>query len=222
MLPRRLAFVLRRPVGPSRRIEGGSGLTFHRTVLLLLCMCLGTPSAVKADAATPSLPVIKPAPDFTLMDTSGHPVSLSELRGQVVLISFIYTNCTSACPLLTARMSSLWGRLKRDGTAARQVRFLSITVDPARDSAAALERYVKRFKADPARWSFLREERQKLQPVLAAYDEWTRPQPDGEIDHPARLYLIDRRGRIREIYSISFFDERQAFLDIQALLRESQ
>ena len=77
--------------------------------------------------------------------------------------------------VLTARMSALLGRLKRDGTAARQVRFLSITVDPARDSAAPLERYVKRFKADPARWSFLREERQKLQPVLAAYDEWARP-----------------------------------------------
>jgi protein SCO1/2 len=61
-----------------------------------------------------------------------------------------------------------------------------------------------------------------LRPVLAAYDKWTRPQPDGEIDYPTRLYLIDRRGRIREIYSISFFDERQAFLDIQALLRESQ
>jgi cytochrome oxidase Cu insertion factor (SCO1/SenC/PrrC family) len=171
---------------------------------------------------TPSLPVIESAPDFTLLDTAGQPISLSDLRGQVVLISFIYTSCTSACPLLTARMSALWGRLKRDGTAARQVRFLSITVDPALDSAAALERYVKRFKADAASWSFLREERQKLQPVLAAYDEWTRPQPDGEIDHPARLYLIDRRGRIREIYSISFFDERQAFLDIQALLRESQ
>ena len=81
--------------------------------------------------------------------------------------------------VLTAQMSALWGRLKRDGTGARQVRFLSITVDPARDSAAPLERYVKRFKADPARWSFLREERQKLQPVLAAYDEWTRPSLTG-------------------------------------------
>ena len=67
----------------------------------------------------------------------------------------------------------------------------------------------------------MREEGQKLQRVKAAYDEWTRPQPNGEIDHPARLYLIDRRGRIREIYSISFFDDRQAFLDVQALLRES-
>ena len=60
-----------------------------------------------------------------------------------------------------------------------------------------------------------------MRPVLAAYDEWTRPQPDGEIDHPARLYIIDPRGRIREIYSISFFDERQTYLDIQALFRES-
>ena len=58
-------------------------------------------------------------------------------------------------------------------------------------------------------------------PVLAAYDEWTMPEPDGEIDHPAPLYLIDPRGHIREIYSISFFDEHQAFLDIQALPRES-
>jgi len=42
-----------------------------------------------------------------------------------------------------------------------------------------------------------------------------------DIDHPARIYLIDPRGDIREIYSLSFFNERQAFLDIQALLRES-
>ncbi|MBI4271464.1 MAG: SCO family protein, partial [Candidatus Rokubacteria bacterium] len=40
------------------------------------------------------------------------------------------------------------------------------------------------------------------------------------IDHPARLYLLDPAGRVREIYSLSFFDERQAFLDIRALLRE--
>jgi protein SCO1/2 len=213
-------------------------MALDRAALLLLCISFGASSTVKADSPlqnsrlpqsdqaalsfTPSLPVISPASDFTLLNTTGQPVHLSDLRGQIVLVSFIYTSCTSACPLLTARMSALWTRLKRDGAAAHQVRFLSITVDPARDSTAALDGYAKQFKADPASWSFLREERQKLQPVLTAYDEWTRPQLDGEIDHPARLYLIDRQGRIREIYSISFFDERQAFLDIQALLRESQ
>src|SRR2546427_187605 len=55
-------------------------------------------------------------------------------------------------------------------------------------------------------------------PVLAAWDEGTKPLPAGEIDHPARLYLIDGAGRVREIYSLSLFDERQAFLDIRALL----
>jgi len=211
-------------------------LTFHRTVLSLLFLFLAIPQA-KADtlqessppfrpneaalAVTPSLPIIKSAPDFTLLDTAGQPVRLSDLRGQVVLISFIYTSCPSACPLLTARMSSLWRHLSRDGAAGRQVHFLSITVDPVRDSAAALERYAKNYKVDLSAWKYLREEPEKLRPALTAYDEWTRPQPDGEIDHPARLYLIDRRGRIREIYSISFFDERQAFLDIQALLHQS-
>jgi hypothetical protein len=69
-------------------------------------------------------------------------------------------------------------------------------------------------------WRFLRQEPAALAPVLTAYDEWRRPLPNGELDPPARLYPIDRRGRIREIDSLAFFDERQALLDIQALLRE--
>jgi cytochrome oxidase Cu insertion factor (SCO1/SenC/PrrC family) len=72
----------------------------------------------------------------------------------------------------------------------------------------------------PQAWRLLREEPERLGPALAADDEWTRRAPRGEIDHPARLHLIDARGRVREIYSLAFFDERQALLDIQALLRE--
>jgi hypothetical protein len=81
-------------------------------------------------------------------------------------------------------------------------------------------RYARSFRADPQGWRFLREDPVRLGPVLAAWDEWTRALPGGEIDHPARLHLIDGRGRVREIYSLALFDERQAFLDIQALLRE--
>jgi protein SCO1/2 len=173
-------------------------------------------------APAPKLPLIKPAPNFTLLDTSGRPVRLSELRGHVVLISFIYTACSSACPLLTQRMALLRKRLTRAGVGAGQAEFLSITVDPSRDSSEALGRYAGRFGAGSDGWRFLREEPERLQRVLTAYDEWTRPQPDGEIDHPARLYLVDQRGNIREIYSLSFFDERQAFLDIQALLKEAR
>ena len=216
-----------------------SRLVARITALALLCTTVTTtlpgtalalahqdPPSAQLDhpalSPAPRLPLIKPAPDFTLLDTSGRPTQLSELRGHVVLISFIYTACSSACPLLTQRMALLQARLARSGLRRREAHFLSITVDPYRDSAEALGRYAGRFGAGSDGWRFLREEPERLQPVLAAYDEWTRPQPDGEIDHPARLYLVDRRGNIREIYSLSFFDERQAFRDIRALLKEAR
>jgi cytochrome oxidase Cu insertion factor (SCO1/SenC/PrrC family) len=119
-------------------------------------------------------------------------------------------------------MALLQARLARSGLRERQAHFLSITVDPDRDSAEVLGRYAAGFGAASDGWRFLREEPERLQRVLTAYDEWTRPQPNGEIDHPARLYLVDRKGNIREIYSLSFFDEHQAFRDIQALLKEAR
>jgi len=169
--------------------------------------------------AAPYLGVVKPAPDFALNDTDGRVVRLSELRGRVVLVSFVYTRCTTACPLLTARLALLHRRAQTLAPAARPV-LLSITVDPAHDSAAELARYAARFDATGPTWRFLREEPTRLAPVLSAWDEWTRLAGNGEVDHPARIFLVDRAGRIREIYSLAFFDERQAWLDIRALLRD--
>lgn len=171
-------------------------------------------------ASNPSLAIIRTAPDFTLLDLDGRPARLADWRGRVVLVSFIYTSCPSACPLVTQRMAALQRRLIEARLLPSRVGLVSVTVDPGRDSAEALARYANAFGADPEGWRFLRESPERLRPVLAAYDEWTRFLPGGELDHPARLHLVDARARIREIYSLALFDERQAFLDIQALLRE--
>jgi len=171
-------------------------------------------------STNPSLGVIGPAPPLALLDLDGRAVSLAEFRGRVVLLSFIYTSCPSACPLVTQRMAVLQRRLTEAGLFPSRASLVSVTVDPDRDSVAVLARYAKGFGADPRGWTFLRERREALGPVLAAWGEWTKSLPNGEIDHPARLYLLDPAGRVREIYSLSFFDERQAFLDIRALLRE--
>jgi protein SCO1/2 len=173
-------------------------------------------------SVAPRLAAIKPAPHFTLPDLAGKEVRLSALQGRVVLLSFIYTQCSIACPLLTQQMALLQTRLKHAGGRTHSVHFLSVTVDPVRDSVDTLGRYAQHFAIDPNRWQFLRAEPERLAPVLRAYDEWLRPLADGEIDHPARLYLIDQQGQIREIYSLAFFNERQAFLDIQVLLQETQ
>jgi protein SCO1/2 len=173
-----------------------------------------------AFSRAPSLAVIRSAPDFTLPDFEGRLVHLADLRGRVVLLAFIYTSCPSACPLITQRMAVLQARLAEARLFPARVNLLSVTVDPERDSAAVLARYAGAFGANPHGWRFLRDDAARLGPVLLAWDEWTR-RVGGEIDHPARLHLIDARGRVREIYSLALFDDRQAFLDIQALLHES-
>src|SRR2546430_14764054 len=104
----------------------------------------------------PSLAVIRPAPDFSLPDVAGADVKLSELRGSIVLLSFIYTSCAAACPLLTQRMAVLQGRLTDARPLPGEVNLLSVTVDPERDSAAVLARHAHAFTARPRRWRFLR------------------------------------------------------------------
>lgn len=163
-------------------------------------------------AKEPHLSLIRQAPDFTLRDLNGEAVTLSALRGKPVLVAFIYTGCPSACPLLSARMARLQARL----AAARiPAAFVSVSVDPG-DDARTLAAYAKRFGAKPG-WHFVRGEAA----VLSAYEEWTARAASGEIDHPARLHLVDAQGRVREIYSLAFFDEEQAFLDIKALFLEA-
>ena len=179
----------------------------------------GGPARGPSLTSAPHLSVIRPAPDFGLAEPDGRTVHLSELRGRVVLVSFIFTSCTAACPLLTHRMALLQKRLRNVTPAAALV---SITVDPARDSGPALAQYAARFGADRRGWHFLRDDPARLAAVLAQWDEWTRPLASGDLDRPARLHLIDTRGRVREIYSLEFFDERQAELDIRALVREAK
>ncbi|MFZ2648690.1 MAG: SCO family protein [Burkholderiaceae bacterium] len=179
------------------------------------------PSAPPAALASePHLAAIRQAPDFTLTNTRAQQVRLAQLRGRTVLLAFIFTHCSSACPMLSYRMGLLQARLAKAGLFPARIALLSVTVDPQRDSAEVLERYARRFHARPG-WHFLRDEPERLQPVLADYDEWTKRLASGDVDHPARLYLIDPSGRIREIYSLAFFDEGQALVDIEAIERES-
>ncbi len=94
---------------------------------------------------------------------------------------------------------------------------LSVIVDPSRDSAAVLANYASGLGADPVAWKFLRDSTEALTPVVGANHEWAKAMPNGELDHPARVHLIDADGRIREIYSLAFFDPRQALIDIRSV-----
>lgn len=174
-----------------------------------------------AVSANPSLSIIARAPEFTLRDPAGKPVRLSDYQGRVVLLAFVFTTCPGVCPLISKQMQALQQGLKHEGLFGTKANLLSVTVDPETDTAAVLTEYAKSYGADSAGWRFLRESPERTKPVLQAYDEWTKLLPKGELDHPARVYLIDQRGNIREIYSLAFFNQRQALIDMKKLILES-
>src|ERR1700751_968046 len=123
-------------------------------VLALASLMLGqSRDAAYHISQHPPLPKIAPAPEFALISQDGAPVSLADFRGKVVAITFIYTFCTDTCPVLTPMMSFVQDRLGPDfGT---KIAFVSITVDPARDTPAVLHEYGRAFGADLRGWSFL-------------------------------------------------------------------
>jgi cytochrome oxidase Cu insertion factor (SCO1/SenC/PrrC family) len=90
-------------------------------------------------------------PDFALIERSERPITRTDLRGLVWIVNFFYTHCPDTCPLQSARMA----RLQGDFADERDVRLVSISVDPEHDTAAVLRDYAQRFGADAERWLFL-------------------------------------------------------------------
>jgi protein SCO1/2 len=136
----------------------------------------------------------QPAPDFTLTDQDGQTVSLADLRGQTLLLDFIYTHCPGPCPILTGTHVSVQ-RLLPEALRER-VRFVSISLDPARDTPEAMRAYATARGVDLARWSFLTGDDDSVADVLERYGVGATPGENGEIEHLVITYLIDAEGRI--------------------------
>src|SRR3954453_6539638 len=168
------------------------------------------------------LAVIRPMPDFTLTTQADSPLRTVELRGKVVLVSFVFTTCGGSCPATTHRMSQVARALADQGLLRDdRVRLLSITLDPARDTPEALRNYMKAYDADPTCWTFLTGPREQVEKVHAAWGMWAKPATNGQLDHPSRVFLVDGRGRDREIYNLDFFKPGWVLEDVQSLLKEA-
>lgn len=179
-------------------------------------------SAAAAGASASYLPVIEQAPAFTLVDPQGRTVTSSQLRGSVVLLAFMYTHCTTVCPMVTERMAAVARRLREARVLGKSVRLVSISFDPLRDTPGWLKTYSSSVDADPRCWLFLTGSREQLAGVLERYDFYVQRLSTGDFDHVSRVYLIDRSGSIRQIYSISFLDPQRIERDVDSLLAEQR
>ena len=164
-------------------------------------------------------PPLEPLP-FSLVDQFGHRLSLEALRGRPVALTFLYTRCPDLCPLTAAKLRHVYDLLGRD---AGQVRFVAISVDPARDTPQDALEFSQRHDM-LNRWSFLTGPREELEPLWQLYGVRTLRQhvleaahEHGEataegylLDHAAPVYILDGDGLVRVAYGSAWDPEAVA------------
>jgi len=212
--------------------------------LLALLLLSGTDAAQRPAAAPSqlivpaagsySLPVIQPGPHGVLLDTEGRDVPLERYTtGRVTLLNFMYTYCSDpvGCPALFSALHDLRQRLLATPALARRVQFVSISFDPVNDTPEAMKNYggALALPSQPLRWHFLTSRSVgQLQPILDELGQSTSVQLDNQgkptrlYYHQVKLFLLDRQGRVREIYSPAFLQPELIYRDIQTLLLENQ
>ncbi len=144
------------------------------------------------------------APVFALTDRGGREVRSADLLGKVWIANFIYTHCTDTCPVQSAEMKGLQDKFARE----QDLRLVSITVDPKRDSPPVLAAYAARFGADPARWFFLTGKAEDISRIAqegfhltaAEIPAAERHGADATHLHNPHFVVVDRSGEIRGYY----------------------
>lgn len=166
------------------RVTASIALAF---LCLTLAACTHRPS-LHGTALEPATP----AHDFALRDQYGNAYSLAQSRGQAVALYFGFTHCADVCPETLARLGKA---RERAGLSAQQLRIAMITIDPARDSAEAMQAF---FRKAGVNATGLRGTPQQLHAVYRAYGIAIKPEKR-DIGHTDTIFLIDRDGRLREL-----------------------
>jgi protein SCO1/2 len=134
-------------------------------------------------------------PDFRLTNQKRRPVALSDLRGKVVAVNFIYTSC--ALPNFCLRIANNFGVLQKRFKAqlGRDLVLLTVTFDPVHDTPEVLAQYASRWDAHPATWHFLTGPAPDVQRVCRLFGVDFFPD-EGLMNHSLHTAIIDRGGKI--------------------------
>jgi protein SCO1 len=159
------------------------------------CLALALLLPLATAAAPPALPSDSLYQLATpLVTQDGKPARLGLYRGQPVLVTMFYGSCPHVCPTLIAalrRMERLLAPAERG-----RLRVLLVSIDPERDTPAALRELAARHRADLSRWTFAQTPAAEVRKLAAALGIQYRKLPDGEFNHATIITLLDAEGRI--------------------------
>ncbi|HSP68588.1 MAG TPA: SCO family protein [Bryobacteraceae bacterium] len=153
-------------------------------------------------------------PTFTLTDQTGADFNSDSLFTHVWVANFMFTNCPGPCPRMSSQMHEIQTAL-----AGQDIKLVSMTVDPDRDTPAKLAKYAAFYNATPGVWYFLTGPRETLNHL--GQDVFKLNPVDGTFDHSTRFVLVDRKSEIRGFYLTSEPDAIQRLIaDARTLLKE--
>jgi len=180
--------------------------------LLLSLSLIFSASCVNRAAKLPNYGSV---PTFTMLDSEGRTFQSSALAGKVWVADFIYTTCPAECPMMSSKMQ----RVHKQVAGANDVRIVSFSVDPARDTPQALKQFGSRYGGATDDWIFLTGTPETVH--LLAYTTFHVGDVLGKIEHSTKFMLVDKRGEIRGYYSSFDTEGIPALLkDLEALRHE--
>jgi len=166
------------------------------------------------------LPKLFRLPDAQLVSEANKPVRMIDMHGNVVVYDFIFTHCAGTCPMMTATMQKLTKKIAKNAP----VRFVSISVDPIRDTPEVLRGYAMYARNDP-RWMFLTGDRKTIVDLSVKGFKLAAGDATGEANesvlHSVKFAIADKKGVIREYYSATNDDAVEHVAGtVNELLRE--
>lgn len=165
------------------------------------------------------------APGFSLVDAGGRTLSLSGLRGKVVVLNFVYTNCPDVCPLHAERIAEIQKMINQTPM-KEMVEFVTITTDPKRDTGPVLSDYGNAHGLDPANWVFLTSAadwpEDTTRKIAEAYGLKFTEGEDGMQMHGIVTHVIDQDGKLRARFHGLKFEPVNLVVFVNALTNRTQ
>ncbi|MCU7851429.1 MAG: SCO family protein [Candidatus Thiodiazotropha sp. (ex Monitilora ramsayi)] len=186
------------------------------------------------DIGSYNLPSLGQATDGMVLDTQGRKQHLFNLFGSdYVLLAFIYSTCSdvNGCPLTSHVFYKIKSAMKQDQALAGNLKLISLSFDPEIDTPEVMTLYSNNFRyaGNAGDWRFVTTASQTdLNPILAAYNQDVQREVDSEgnplvgYSHVLRVFLIDPKKQIRNIYSVDFLHHDLIINDVKTLLKQSE
>jgi len=181
----------------SREDGEGSATFLRRGSLRFAALSVGMIGLLAATCSHQSdLPKLFHVPNATLVSEANKPMQLDSMKGNVTVYDFIFTNCAGTCPVMTATMRRIATKIDKNAP----VRFVSISVDPQRDTPEKLRSYASKVRNDP-RWVFLTGDQKTITDLsINGFKLAAGGSTSEAVLHSSKFAIADKNGMIRDYY----------------------